>query len=250
MMLQSPNQPKTNKNQPQVGLNKTNQAKTKGNPGLQTHTKNSAKKLRLHSSSEGYEITGGQTANQKKRAKIGLNPNADIICESGTTIYPQWNGKISELQAWIQTTQGGSAFHKTNTNSLLCHIKGMSIVFYVNSGCFQINRGQNNTTTVKQMVEDLKEWLEKNHDEDHDIHQETISFLDEKSNQTTTHPQMDSEGDETTRETIHVADLVRRPKKVNTSLTLTSKQHCTEPSSNPSRRRLLRQKTNPPMMID
>ena len=73
---------------------------------------------------------------KKKRAKNGLHPYTDIIC---ATIYPQWNGKISGF-----IPQGGSAFHKTNTNSLLCHAKGMSIVFYFNSGCFQINKRQNN----------------------------------------------------------------------------------------------------------
>ena len=54
---------------------------------------------------------------QKERQNEGLDTHADSVCDSVITFYPEWNGKLSDLNEW-STNQGGTAFQKSNDNTL------------------------------------------------------------------------------------------------------------------------------------
>jgi hypothetical protein len=158
----------------------------KTSPGLQAQNKPSPKGKKPEVfSNDGYRISNKKLSkNQTKRVKQGLNPMADIVCISGTSIYPNFTGSITELQSWIQNSKGGSAFSVTNANSLLCHVKGLSITFYVNSGIFQINKGQQSMSDVENLSFELKNWCKENQDEQHDMYTEAKTFLEANGDHT------------------------------------------------------------------
>jgi hypothetical protein len=79
------------------------------------------------------------------------------------------------------STQGSSKFHIANTNSIMSH------KLLRQSGSFQANKGRGPIDDVQTMVTSIKEWLNLNHDESHDMIQEAMAFLDKK-NYPQTHP--------------------------------------------------------------
>jgi hypothetical protein len=145
--------------------------KTKSNKSLSGHST-------LLTPNGGFSLMNNQTKTQKSKTKNGQNPFADIVCFAGRTFYPQWKGSITELQNWLMTNHGSSKFHTVNTNSIMSRVGHLSINFYVNSGSFQINKGRGPLEDVETMTLSIKTWLAQNHDENRDMIQEAISFLD------------------------------------------------------------------------
>ena len=79
---------------------------------------------------------------QKTRKKTGLDTNADSVCESSITFYPEWNGKLADLNEW-STLQGGTTFKKSNDNTLTAKIdKNLTVNFFTASRSFTITKGQ------------------------------------------------------------------------------------------------------------
>ena len=60
----------------------------------------------------------------------------------------------------------------------MSRVGNLSINFYVNSGSFQINKGRGPLEDVESMTLSIKTWLAQNHDENRDMIEEAISFLD------------------------------------------------------------------------
>ena len=65
----------------------------------------------------GHSMIKNSTKLQKERKKEGLDTHTDSVCESVITFYPEWYGKLSDLNEW-STKQGGTAFQKSNDNTL------------------------------------------------------------------------------------------------------------------------------------
>jgi hypothetical protein len=125
----------------------------------------------------GHSMKKAMTHLQKTRKKTGLDTNADSVCESSITFYPEWNGKLADLNEW-STLQGGTTFKKSNDNTLTAKIdKNLTVNFFTASRSFTITKGQ---ATRKHMVnkkEIMQAWLESTHDSDHNLDDDLEEIL-------------------------------------------------------------------------
>ena len=86
------------------------------------------------------------------------------MCDSVITFYPEWNGKLSDLNEW-STKQGGTAFQKSNDNTLTAKLdKNLTVNFFTASRSITITRGHATRDHMIQKTDDMKTWLRDTND--------------------------------------------------------------------------------------
>ena len=79
------------------------------------------------------------------------------MCDSVITFYPEWKGKLSDLNEW-STKQGGTAFQKSNDNTLTAKLdKNLTVNFFTASRSFTITRGHATRDHMIQKTDDMKD---------------------------------------------------------------------------------------------
>ena len=114
---------------------------------------------------------------QKERKKSGLDTHADSVSESNITFYPEWNGKLADLNAW-STNQGGTTFKKSNDNTLTAKLdKNLTVNFFTASRSFTITKGKATRNHMIKQTDNMKAWLESTHDSDHNLDDDLDEIL-------------------------------------------------------------------------
>ena len=127
----------------------------------------------------GFSILKAETAAQKKKRKHNDATQAEAITTHSHTWYPSWNGSLKGLQNYVESFPNSSPFALVNTSSLAAKVGGLTINFYVSTRSFQVTRTRN----VKQeilvnFVTTLKNWLDFNRDDNHNMIAEILTVID------------------------------------------------------------------------
>jgi hypothetical protein len=118
---------------------------------------------------------------QKERKKSGYDTHADSICESNITLYPEWNGKLADLNAW--STNQGTTFKKSNDNTLTAKLdKNLTVNFFTASRSFTITKGKASRKHMINQTDNMKAWLESTHDSDHNLNEDLEEILSHEAN--------------------------------------------------------------------